>query len=51
LPPPQRGVWLLVSRPVAMVSSHRADLLVPHLPVRDMDGRTLGCRQLARPVW
>lgn len=50
LPPPVDGVWFLTSRPVAMASRDRTDLLVPHLPVRDLDGSTLGCRALARPV-
>lgn len=50
LPPVQPGVFLVVSRPVAMVNRDRSDLLVPHLPVRDLDGATLGCRALARLV-
>ncbi|GAA0719405.1 hypothetical protein Drose_05730 [Dactylosporangium roseum] len=50
LPAPERGVWLVVSRPVAMVNRDRDDLLVPHEVVRDLDGRTLGCRAFGRPV-
>lgn len=50
LPAPQPGVFLVVSRPVAMVNRHRSDLLVPHEVVRDLGGATLGCRAFARPV-
>lgn len=50
LPPTRPGVFLVVSRPVAMTSRSRTDLLVPHEVVRDLDGATLGCRAFARPV-
>ncbi|GAA2623767.1 hypothetical protein GCM10010399_63800 [Dactylosporangium fulvum] len=50
LPEPGPGVWLVVSRPVAMVNRHRCDLLVPHHVVRDLDGSTLGCRAFGRPL-
>ena len=50
LPAPRDGVWYLVSLPVALAATHRTDLLVVHEPVRDTDGRALGCRKLARPV-
>lgn len=50
LPLVRPGVFLIVSRPVAMVNRDRADLLVPHEVVRDLDGATLGCRAFGRPV-
>ncbi len=50
LPAPHDGTWYLVSLPVGLAAAHRTDLLVVHEPVRDMNGRTLGCRKLARPV-
>lgn len=50
LPPRQPGVFLVVSRPVAMVNRDRTDLLVPHEVVRDLGGSTLGCRAFGRPM-
>ena len=50
LPVPTAGVWLFVSRPIAMVNPDRRDLLVPFHEVRNLDGSVIGCRALARPV-
>jgi len=50
LPEPAEGTWYIVSLPVGLAATHRTDLLVVHEPVRDLNGNTLGCRKLARPV-
>lgn len=49
LPDPQPDTWYVVSLALALAHD-RADLLVIYREVRDMDGATIGCRQLARPV-
>lgn len=41
--------WYVVSLAFALANQHPA-LLVPYLEVRDMAGRVIGCRMLARPV-
>jgi hypothetical protein len=46
--PRRRGVWLVVSRPVAMSAPYRDDLIVIDREVRDHVGRTIGCRGFAR---
>jgi len=49
LPEPRPGVFLIVSRPVAMaLAGRRDDLLVPDDFVRDEQGRIVGARRLAR---
>lgn len=50
LPATVPGQFLITSRPVAMANPGRADLLVPHQPVRDRNGNILGCRAFARPI-
>lgn len=45
-----REVWYLVSLVTALGARGRGDLLVPHLAVRDLSGRVIGCRAFARPV-
>lgn len=50
LPPKQKGIWLVVSLPVALACIGRDDLLVPYLEVRGETGSVVGCRMLARPV-
>lgn len=49
LPDAAEYTYLIVSRPVAMLSHGRVDLLVPHLPVRSGTGQVLGCRAFAMP--
>jgi hypothetical protein len=48
LPPARDGILLIVSRLVALAAPGRRDLVFPHGPVRDGDGRTMGCRALAQ---
>jgi hypothetical protein len=48
LPDQQRGVLLIVARPVAEALPHRDDLLYPHDTVRDTSGIVIGCRSLGR---
>ena len=50
LPEPESDTWYIVSLPVALAATYRADLLVPYREVRNGDGTVVGCRQLARPV-
>lgn len=57
LPDPVTGTWLVVSTitaEAALLSGREvADLLTPGMPVRDSDGRIVGCRALVRyaPGW
>lgn len=46
MPAPQPGVVYVVSRMVAQGYPERADLLFPLDPVRDGQGRIVGCRAL-----
>ena len=48
LPPRADGVLCIVSRLVAQAYPHRPDLVFPHILVRGADGRSVGCRVLAR---
>jgi hypothetical protein len=50
LPEPRKGTWYVVSLVVGLAAAHRDDLLVLHEYVRDLDGRVIGSRGLARPV-
>jgi hypothetical protein len=50
LPEPREGIWYLVALVVGLAAAHRADLLVPHEYVRDLDGCIIGSRKLARPA-
>jgi hypothetical protein len=51
LPPPQPGVLLIVSLVTAQAAAREGrtttDLLVPSQPVRDEQGRVIGCHALA----
>ena len=49
LPPPGDDLWYVVSLVVGIAARHRSDLLVLHEYVRDLDGRVIGARKLARP--
>jgi len=49
LPEPRPGTCYVVSLVVGLAAVHRDDLLVLHEYVRDLDGRVIGCRKLARP--
>ena len=49
LPEPEQGVRYIVSALTAQAArGSRDDLLVPARPVRDEQGRIIGCRALAR---
>lgn len=48
LPEPVEGVFLVVSAIVAQAARGRHDLLVPSGPVRDSEGRVVGCMRFAR---
>jgi len=48
LPPCEEGVLCIVSRLVAQAYPRRPDLVFPHTLVRGADGRSVGCRVLAR---
>ena len=48
LPPPQPGVYYVVSRVVAEAARARTDLLIVDDTVRDEQGRIVGARALAR---
>lgn len=48
LPPRTDGVLCIVSRLVAQACPRRPDLVFPHTLVRGADGRSVGCRVLAR---
>ncbi|AYY11601.1 hypothetical protein EF847_01525 [Actinobacteria bacterium YIM 96077] len=48
LPAPSEGVYLIVSRPVAMALPERRDLVVPAELIRDDQGNVVGARSLAR---
>ena len=52
LPAPQEGVWLVVSLATASAAQASgrttSDLLLTSGPVRDTDGRIIGCRRFAR---
>jgi hypothetical protein len=48
LPPREDGVLCIVSRLVAQAYPRRPDLVFPHTLVRGADGRSVGCRVLAR---
>lgn len=56
LPDPQRvkgggyATWHIVSLALALACEARGDLLVPWREVRNLEGTTIGCRLLARPV-
>lgn len=56
LPPPSRveagdyDGWFIVSLATALAAEDRGDLLVPWREIRNAEGTTVGCRQLARPV-
>jgi len=50
LPEPCEGVIFIVSSLVAQACRQRRDLVVPAHPVRDGEGRIIGCRGLARIV-
>jgi hypothetical protein len=50
LPDPVPGVGYVVSRAVAEAVPGRADVFYPDIPVRDEQGRIVGCRALARAV-
>jgi hypothetical protein len=49
LPPPQSGVWLLVSQLVVQAYASRSDLVFPVDLVRDATDTVIGCRAVARP--
>jgi hypothetical protein len=49
LPPVVDGTCYLVSLVVGLAAVGRHDLLVPHEYVRDLGGRIIGSRKLARP--
>ena len=48
LPEPQAGVAYIVSSIAAQAAAGRTDVLVPTDPIRDEEGRIVGCRALAR---
>lgn len=48
LPEEQEDTLYVVSSITAQAAPHRRDLLVPDDPVRDSEGRVIGCRALAR---
>lgn len=48
LPAEEAGTFLIVSALVQKACPERQDLLIPALPVRDADGRIIGCRAFAR---
>lgn len=52
LPAPEEGVWLVVSLATANAAREAGrtvdDLLLTSGPVRDSDGRIIGCRRFAR---
>jgi hypothetical protein len=48
LPEPEDGVLCVVSRAAAEAEPDRTDLAYPDIPVRDSQGRVVGCRGLAR---
>jgi hypothetical protein len=48
LPEEQEGTLYIVSSITAQAAPGRKDLLVPDDPVRDSEGRVIGCRALAR---
>ena len=50
LPDPVPGVGYVVSRAVAETVPGREDVFYPDIPVRDEQGRIVGCRALARAV-
>lgn len=50
LPQPRPNTWYVVSLVVGLAAAHRADLLVVHEYVRDLDGHVIGSRMLARPA-
>lgn len=50
LPNPRPGIWYVVSLVVGLAATHRDDLLVLHEYVRDLQGRIVGSRALARPA-
>ncbi|MEV2911066.1 hypothetical protein ABNF65_21255 [Paenibacillus larvae] len=47
LPKKQKGTMYIVSSITAQAAPDRRDLLVPDDPVRDEEGRVIGCRALA----
>jgi hypothetical protein len=49
LPLPHDGTWYVVSLAVGLAADHRADLLVLHEHVRDLNGRIIGARKLGHP--
>jgi hypothetical protein len=49
LPPPEPGVFLIVSLMVAQAVPQRKDLLVPGEVVRDAAGGISACKGLSRP--
>jgi hypothetical protein len=48
LPEPEPRVFLVVSAVTAQAARGRSDLLIPSDPVRDSEGRVIGCRRFAR---
>jgi hypothetical protein len=48
-PLPHDGTWYVVSLAVGLAADHRADLLVLHEHVRDLNGRIIGARKLGHP--
>lgn len=44
------ATWYVVSLPLALAATKRADLLVPWREIRNTAGTVIGCRMLARPV-
>lgn len=46
LPEPQEGIYYIVSFMVASAAPERNDLLIPDAPLKDGNGRTIGCRAL-----
>lgn len=48
LPEPRAGVAYIVSSIAAQAAVGREDVLVPTDPIRDGEGRIVGCRALAR---
>jgi hypothetical protein len=50
LPPMRDNTFYIVSHRTYEAAGRRADLLVVDESVRDSDGKTIGCRALARPV-
>ncbi|MET8147850.1 hypothetical protein ACIBSW_24850 [Actinoplanes sp. NPDC049668] len=49
LPPPLDNTWYVVALVVGVAAHHRGDLLALHEYVRDLEGRIIGARKLARP--